>query len=153
MNCGVYNMSWNYIILHIWVWDNITELSLFYVLSIGMLMRRVFMMRTVSMVFQSSLLVVLEPSPLMKGEKYTYLYTLIIFYFAIQYCAAHLYASKCLLLPVLWVQFVRKSQVAHLYVCIYRSEIDLFSSELSTVPLHLNIHGAISGFQCFPLTG
>ncbi|XP_052411949.1 major facilitator superfamily domain-containing protein 3 [Carassius gibelio] len=35
--------------------------------SIGMLMRRVFMMRTVSMVFQSSLLVVLEPSPLMKG--------------------------------------------------------------------------------------
>ncbi|KAI2664763.1 Annexin A1 [Labeo rohita] len=35
--------------------------------SVGLLMRRVFMMRTVSMVFQSSLLVVLEPSPLMKG--------------------------------------------------------------------------------------
>ncbi|KAI7813576.1 major facilitator superfamily domain-containing protein 3 [Triplophysa rosa] len=35
--------------------------------SIGLLMRRVFMMRTFSMVFQSSLLVVLEPSPLMKG--------------------------------------------------------------------------------------
>uniref|UniRef100_A0A671KNQ1 Major facilitator superfamily domain-containing protein 3 n=1 Tax=Sinocyclocheilus anshuiensis TaxID=1608454 RepID=A0A671KNQ1_9TELE len=34
---------------------------------IGLLMRRVFMMRTVSMVFQSSLLVVLEPSALMKG--------------------------------------------------------------------------------------
>ncbi|TRY81960.1 hypothetical protein DNTS_013403, partial [Danionella cerebrum] len=34
--------------------------------SIGLLMRRVFMMRTVSMVFQSSLLVVLEPSSLMK---------------------------------------------------------------------------------------
>ncbi|XP_067263765.1 major facilitator superfamily domain-containing protein 3 isoform X2 [Chanodichthys erythropterus] len=35
--------------------------------SIGLLMRRVFMIRTISMVFQSSLLVVLEPSPLMKG--------------------------------------------------------------------------------------
>ncbi|XP_014027696.1 major facilitator superfamily domain-containing protein 3 [Salmo salar] len=35
--------------------------------SIGSLMRRVFVMRTVSMVFQSSLLTVLEPSPLMKG--------------------------------------------------------------------------------------
>ncbi|XP_030647542.1 major facilitator superfamily domain-containing protein 3 [Chanos chanos] len=35
--------------------------------SIGTLMRRVFVMRTVSMVFQSSLLTVLEPSPLMKG--------------------------------------------------------------------------------------
>ncbi|XP_002662041.3 major facilitator superfamily domain-containing protein 3 [Danio rerio] len=34
--------------------------------SIGLLMRRVFMMRTISMVFQSSLLVVLEPSPMMK---------------------------------------------------------------------------------------
>nr|XP_046206178.1 LOW QUALITY PROTEIN: major facilitator superfamily domain-containing protein 3 [Oncorhynchus gorbuscha] len=34
--------------------------------SIGSLMRRVFVMRTVSMVFQSSLLTVLEPSPLMK---------------------------------------------------------------------------------------
>ena len=37
--------------------------------SIGHLMRRVFVLRTVSMVFQSSLLTVLEPSPLMKGEK------------------------------------------------------------------------------------
>ncbi|KAK7933884.1 hypothetical protein WMY93_004780 [Mugilogobius chulae] len=35
--------------------------------SIGALMRRVFVLRTVSMVFQSSLLTVLEPSPLMKG--------------------------------------------------------------------------------------
>ncbi|KAK6306643.1 major facilitator superfamily domain-containing protein 3 [Coregonus clupeaformis] len=35
--------------------------------SIGSLMRRVFVMRTVSMAFQSSLLTVLEPSPLMKG--------------------------------------------------------------------------------------
>ncbi|XP_010875160.1 major facilitator superfamily domain-containing protein 3 isoform X2 [Esox lucius] len=35
--------------------------------SIGSLMRRVFVMRTVSMIFQSSLLSVLEPSPLMKG--------------------------------------------------------------------------------------
>lgn len=35
--------------------------------SIGSLMRRVFVMRTVSMVFQSSLLTVLEPSPLLKG--------------------------------------------------------------------------------------
>lgn len=34
--------------------------------SIGSLMRRVFVMRTVSMAFQSSLLTVLEPSPLMK---------------------------------------------------------------------------------------
>ncbi|KAG1958419.1 acetyl-coenzyme A transporter [Pimephales promelas] len=34
--------------------------------SIGLLMRRVFMIRTISMVFQSSLLVVLEPSLLMK---------------------------------------------------------------------------------------
>lgn len=39
-------------------------------LSIGALMRRVFVLRTVSMVFQSSLLTVLEPSPLMKGEKH-----------------------------------------------------------------------------------
>lgn len=37
-------------------------------LSIGAMMRRVFVLRTVSMVFQSSLLTVLEPSPLMKGE-------------------------------------------------------------------------------------
>ncbi|KAJ3603568.1 hypothetical protein NHX12_028313 [Muraenolepis orangiensis] len=35
--------------------------------SIGALMRRVFVLRTVSMVFQSSLLTILEPSPLMKG--------------------------------------------------------------------------------------
>uniref|UniRef100_A0A1A8LCF2 Major facilitator superfamily domain containing 3 n=1 Tax=Nothobranchius pienaari TaxID=704102 RepID=A0A1A8LCF2_9TELE len=35
--------------------------------SIGALMRRVFMLRTISMVFQSSLLTILEPSPLMKG--------------------------------------------------------------------------------------
>lgn len=35
--------------------------------SIGSLMRRMFVMRTVSMVFQSSLLTVLEPSPLMKA--------------------------------------------------------------------------------------
>ncbi|XP_030273807.1 major facilitator superfamily domain-containing protein 3 [Sparus aurata] len=35
--------------------------------SIGALMRRVFVLRTISMVFQSSLLTVLEPSPLMKG--------------------------------------------------------------------------------------
>ncbi|KAG5281149.1 hypothetical protein AALO_G00067960 [Alosa alosa] len=35
--------------------------------SIGLLMRRVFVMRTVGMVFQSSLLTILEPSPLMKG--------------------------------------------------------------------------------------
>ncbi|KAM3838395.1 major facilitator superfamily domain-containing protein 3, partial [Diretmus argenteus] len=34
---------------------------------IGTLMRRMFVMRTISMVFQSSLLTVLEPSPLMKG--------------------------------------------------------------------------------------
>lgn len=38
-------------------------------LSIGALMRRVFVLRTLSMVFQSSLLTVLEPSPLMKGER------------------------------------------------------------------------------------
>lgn len=38
-------------------------------LSIGALMRRVFVLRTISMVFQSSLLTVLEPSPLMKGEE------------------------------------------------------------------------------------
>lgn len=38
-------------------------------LSIGALMRRVFVLRTISMVFQSSLLTVLEPSPLLKGEK------------------------------------------------------------------------------------
>lgn len=38
-------------------------------LSIGALMRRVFVLRTISMVFQSSLLTVLEPSPLMKGRK------------------------------------------------------------------------------------
>ena len=37
-------------------------------LSIGALMRRVFVLRTISMVFQSSLLTVLEPSPLLKGE-------------------------------------------------------------------------------------
>lgn len=37
-------------------------------ISIGALMRRVFVLRTVSMVFQSSLLTVLEPSPLLKGE-------------------------------------------------------------------------------------
>lgn len=37
-------------------------------LSIGALMRRVFVLRTISMVFQSSLLTGLEPSPLMKGE-------------------------------------------------------------------------------------
>lgn len=35
--------------------------------SISMLMRRAFVFRTVSMVFQCSLLTVLEPSPLMKG--------------------------------------------------------------------------------------
>ncbi|KAK0148371.1 Major facilitator superfamily domain-containing protein 3 [Merluccius polli] len=35
--------------------------------SIGAMMRRVFVLRTISMVFQSSLLTVLEPSPLMKG--------------------------------------------------------------------------------------
>ncbi|KAF5888805.1 major facilitator superfamily domain-containing protein 3-like isoform X1, partial [Clarias magur] len=35
--------------------------------SISMLMRRVFVIRTVGMVFQCSLLTVLEPSPLMKG--------------------------------------------------------------------------------------
>ncbi|XP_053466178.1 major facilitator superfamily domain-containing protein 3 [Ictalurus furcatus] len=35
--------------------------------SISMLMRRAFVIRTVSMVFQCSLLTVLEPSPLMKG--------------------------------------------------------------------------------------
>ncbi|XP_076855155.1 major facilitator superfamily domain-containing protein 3 [Brachyhypopomus gauderio] len=35
--------------------------------SIGLLMRRVFVIRTVGMVFQCSLLTVLEPSPLMKG--------------------------------------------------------------------------------------
>nr|XP_057927263.1 major facilitator superfamily domain-containing protein 3 isoform X2 [Doryrhamphus excisus] len=35
--------------------------------SIGALMRRVFVLRTISMVCQSSLLTVLEPSPLMKG--------------------------------------------------------------------------------------
>ncbi|CAL1616273.1 unnamed protein product [Knipowitschia caucasica] len=35
--------------------------------SIGALMRRVFVLRTISMVFQSSLLTVIEPSPLMKG--------------------------------------------------------------------------------------
>lgn len=40
-------------------------------LSIGALMRRLFVLRTISMVFQSSLLTVLEPSPLMKGEKPT----------------------------------------------------------------------------------
>lgn len=38
-------------------------------LSIGALMRRVFVLRTISMVFQSSLLTVLEPSPLMKGGR------------------------------------------------------------------------------------
>ena len=32
-------------------------------------MRRVFVLRTISMVFQSSLLTVLEPSPLMTGER------------------------------------------------------------------------------------
>ncbi|XP_010788360.1 major facilitator superfamily domain-containing protein 3-like [Notothenia coriiceps] len=37
--------------------------------SIGALMRRVFVLRTISMVFQSSLLTILEPSPLMKGER------------------------------------------------------------------------------------
>lgn len=36
--------------------------------SIGLLMRRVFVMRTVGMILQSSLLTVLEPSLLMKGE-------------------------------------------------------------------------------------
>ena len=41
-------------------------------LSIGALMRRVFVLRTISMVFQSSLLTILEPSPLMKGEKQKY---------------------------------------------------------------------------------
>ncbi|XP_031686163.1 major facilitator superfamily domain-containing protein 3 isoform X2 [Oncorhynchus kisutch] len=41
--------------------------------SIGSLMRRVFVMRTVSMVFQSSLLTVLEPSPLMKGHPLQFL--------------------------------------------------------------------------------
>lgn len=49
----------------------VSEFSLFSVHSIGLLMRRVFMMRTFSMVFQSSLLVVLEPSPLMKGKTHT----------------------------------------------------------------------------------
>lgn len=47
------------------------QMDLFSFHSIGLLMRRVFMMRTFSMVFQSSLLVVLEPSPLMKGETHT----------------------------------------------------------------------------------
>lgn len=42
------------------------------VLSIGALMRRVFVLRTISMVFQSSLLTVLEPSPLMKGKRATH---------------------------------------------------------------------------------
>lgn len=37
-------------------------------LSIGALMRRVFVLRTISMVFQSSLLTLLESSTLMKGE-------------------------------------------------------------------------------------
>ncbi|TWW61341.1 Major facilitator superfamily domain-containing protein 3 [Takifugu flavidus] len=35
--------------------------------SIGAIMRRVFVLRTISMVFQSSLLTVLEPSTLLKG--------------------------------------------------------------------------------------
>ncbi|KAI4899937.1 hypothetical protein NFI96_016211 [Prochilodus magdalenae] len=39
--------------------------------SIGLLMRRVFVIRTISMVLQCSLLTVLEPSPLMKGETHT----------------------------------------------------------------------------------
>lgn len=39
-------------------------------------MRRVFVLRTISMVFQSSLLTVLEPSPLMKGERNLHAVTL-----------------------------------------------------------------------------
>lgn len=38
-------------------------------LSIGAIMRRVFVLRTISMVFQSSLLTVLEASTLVKGER------------------------------------------------------------------------------------
>nr|XP_019949222.1 PREDICTED: major facilitator superfamily domain-containing protein 3 [Paralichthys olivaceus] len=58
-----------YVLTYKLVGEYLSDICLVYCsfLSIGALMRRVFVLRTISMVFQSSLLTVLEPSPLMKG--------------------------------------------------------------------------------------